>query len=73
MMPAKFNLEIFKGATFGPIKITCKNSAGDVVDLTSHSVYADVCLSAGNPVVFSLVPAITDAENGEITIRYQLN
>lgn len=73
MTPATLNLTIYRGITFGPIVITCKDSDGVVVDLTGYSVFADARkdpLNVNTPIAFSLDPEITDADAGEITMTF---
>jgi hypothetical protein len=68
MTPAVHDLELKIGTTFGPVLLRCKDGAGEAVDLTGWTAYADVRVKPGAAVVFGLAPAISDAAAGEITL-----
>lgn len=68
MTPGNLNLEIYQGITFGPLILTCKDEAGDPVDLEDFEVFADVRQTPPCEISFSFGPEITDAAEGEITI-----
>jgi len=70
MKAARLNLTIVKGITFGPLLINCKNAAGQPVDLTDWSVFAEVRVNPKAALAFSLEPEITEAAAGEITIGF---
>lgn len=68
MTPATLNLEVWIGATFGPVLITCNDSDSVAVDLTGWTAYAHVRKTKGGDLTLDLEPIITDAAEGEITI-----
>ncbi len=69
MQPANLDLTIYKGITFGPILITCNDSEGAPVDLTGYTAFATARpLAPGWPGEINLVPTITDAAAGQLTI-----
>jgi hypothetical protein len=68
MTPATLNLTIRPGLTFGPVEITCKDAAGNPVDLTGWTAWAEVRRSQGESVILDLTPQITDAPAGKITL-----
>ena len=70
MKPAPFSFTIVKGVKFGPLIITCKDAAGEPVNLTGWSVFADARKNAKAAVAFSLEPEITTPASGEITLLF---
>jgi len=69
MTPAKLDLSIRRGITFGPVQIICRNAAGDLVDLTGWQPFAEVRKKSGAEVILDFEPAITGPPtNGAITI-----
>jgi hypothetical protein len=68
MIPAPLNLEVYKGVTFEPVTFTMRDAALNSVDLTDWSVFAEVRKNCSNSLVLDLLPVISDAVNGEITI-----
>ena len=58
MAAITLNLEIIKGITFGPLDITAKDEAGDVVDLTGYTPIAHARVNPDRPVSFDLAPAL---------------
>src|SRR5688572_3493488 len=69
MKPARYNLSMTKGITFGPIVFYCADEEEVAVDLTGWTAYAEVRSGPGGSVVFDLQPQITDPAAGEITIE----
>lgn len=67
MTPARVNIDIHTGYTF-TLKIVCKDSAGEFVDLTGYTPYAEIRSGPGEAVIVDLSPSITDATGGEVTI-----
>lgn len=66
--PTLVNLEIHKGATYGPLIIRLKDSQNLPVDLTGWSVWAEVRSDSAAAVALDLAPTISDALTGEVTI-----
>lgn len=70
MTPARLNLTIRRGVTFGPIKITCKDGSGVAMNLTDWHAFAQVRKKPGQTVVLDLEPEITNPTAGEVTIGF---
>lgn len=71
MIPAKLDLSITRGITFGPLTLVAQESSvGPVVNLTGYTVFGDVRLDLQASVAFSLPLTITNAAAGEITLTY---
>lgn len=66
---ATLNIEIVRGATFGPIQILCKDAAGAPVPLAGWSAFAQARDSHKTPVIIDLLPIIDPADTlGLITL-----
>jgi hypothetical protein len=70
MKPARYNLSMTKGVTFGPVLFYLADEDEVAVDLTGWTVFAEVRASANGSVIFDLQPQITNPEEGEITIEH---
>lgn len=70
MTPGTFNLTLWRGTTFGPVEITCKDSNGDVVDLTGWEAFAQVKETANKPLVLDLEPTIPVGTDGKVTFGF---
>lgn len=70
MIPGNLSLTLWRGTTFGPVEITCKDSNGDVVDLTGWSVFAQVRATTGSHVVLDLEPSIPLGTDGKVTFGF---
>lgn len=69
MIPGELSLDIYKGATFGPIIIYAREEdQTTAVPLTGWSAHAKVRQTDGGPVIIDLTPYISDGPNGQITI-----
>lgn len=68
MIPGTLNLTLWRGTTFGPVEVTCKNGADDVVDLTGWSAFAEVRVAVGKHIVLDLQPAILVGTDGKVTL-----
>ena len=66
MTPGTFDLELYRGTTFGPYEITCKGADGEPVDLTGWSAFAQVRAAIGKSVVLDLEPSIPTGVDGKI-------
>ena len=65
----KPDLDIYIGLDFGPVSITCTNTADDTpYDFSGHAVYAQIRKDSGLALIADLVAEITDAEAGIITL-----
>ncbi len=65
----KPDLDIYMGLDFGPVTITCTNTADNsLYDLTGHAVYAQIRKDSGLDLIASLAAEITNAEGGVITL-----
>ena len=66
---ATLNLTIRRGTTFGPVLITCKDSAGAVVPLAGFTAFAEARKGVGSAVVIDFAPVIQSNDAaGLITI-----
>lgn len=54
MRPGKLDLIITRGVTWSAITATCRDAAGDAVDLTGCTPFADVRRALNKAVSFSL-------------------
>lgn len=68
MIPASLNLEVYKGVTFEPVTLTMRDANLNSVDLTNWSVFAEVRRNCSKSLVLDLLPIVSDAANGQITI-----
>lgn len=68
MTPGPLDLTLWRGATFGPVVVTCLDGAGAAVNLTGWSAFADVRVAAGKRKVLDLQPAILVGTDGKVTI-----
>lgn len=67
--PASYTLVAYKGSTFGPVRFIAYADVEHTttVDLTGYTAHMKVRERANGPVVYDLVPTITDGPGGEIT------
>lgn len=68
--PATFNLTVYKGASFGPLRVVCRDAVGALVNLTGYSAFAKVRKMALGPVIVDLEPTIPSPTAGEITFGF---
>ncbi|HEX3817534.1 MAG TPA: hypothetical protein VHW03_04530 [Chthoniobacterales bacterium] len=71
MTPARLDLTMTRGITFGPIVINCYSDLANTVpvDLTGYTAFAQVRPnSTSTLLVFDLTPSISNAAAGQITI-----
>ena len=67
MANAPISLTLFRGTTFGPLTITCRDSAGELVPLAGWAAYAQARLHDGT--VLDLLPSIAaDDAAGVVTL-----
>src|SRR5882762_3216973 len=62
------NLTLIRGCTFEIMTLTMLGTDGNPVNLTGFTAAAEVRVSSGTTVIIDLVPSITNAAGGEITI-----
>lgn len=66
---ATLDLAINRFTTFGPIRITCKDSSGVPVPLAGYTAFAEIRKDQNHPVIIDLAPVIeSDDSDGLITI-----
>lgn len=70
MTPARLDLHISKGITFGPVLVTCKDASGNPRNLTGWSVFADARQSLTGGVAFSLAPQIVGGAGGQVSMSF---
>lgn len=69
MDPGTLNLTITKGAAFGPVQVTCKDTLAAAVPLAGWKAYAEVRRKPGAAVLLDLAPEIAaDDAAGLVTI-----
>lgn len=68
MIPGPLNLIVYRGSTFGPVVLTAYDEDEVLVDLTGWLPFAKVRETRTGPVIYDLVPTITNGPGGEITI-----
>lgn len=61
-------IKIYKGLTFGPLIITAKDINGVAYTLTGWTAYAEIRRNPTGEVLLDMLPIITNAATGEITI-----
>lgn len=62
------NLTMTRGCTFESFTITCQDSLGNTVNITGLIPFGEVRVQPGDPLIIDLLPRITDAANGVVTI-----
>lgn len=67
--PAPYTLIVYKGSTFGPIRFIAYSDVAHTttVDLTGWTAHMKIRERANGPVIYDLLPTITDGPGGEIT------
>jgi hypothetical protein len=68
MKPANYSMTIVRGVAFGPVEFHCKTAAGTPTPLTGCQAFAQVRVRPGAAPVADLLPQITDALGGVVTI-----
>lgn len=69
MTPAALDLTLTRDITFGPIVITCKDSAGAAVNVTGWTAYAEVRKKPEDTtVILNLAPVVSNGAAGQVTI-----
>ena len=70
MKPALYNIDIKRGLTFGPVVFQFTDADGEAIDLTGYTPHALGRKDVGSAVILDLLPTITDAAAGEVTIGF---
>lgn len=68
MIPGSFDLIVYRGSTFGPVVLTAYNEDDVLVDLTGWTPFSKVRETRTGPIIYDLIPYISDGPGGEITI-----
>lgn len=70
MTPGTLNLTAYRGTTFGPVVITAYSDAAHTTtkNLSGWIPLAQVRKKAGSPKIIDLVPILSNAAAGEISI-----
>lgn len=71
MLPGELDLTIYRGDTFGPLTLTCKDADAVLVNLTGYSVYSEARASNSAAVAIDFNPAIS-ATPADGTISFTL-
>lgn len=66
--PVTFPLKLRQTIAYGPLVINCQDANGDAVPLTGFTVFAVGRPQLESPNNIDLMPVITNAATGEITI-----
>lgn len=60
------DIEVARGSAIQPLEMTCKDDAGNPVDLTGWTARAQVRKSYGSALLIDMNPVISDPVNGKV-------
>jgi hypothetical protein len=62
------NFTIYRGVDFGPVVLTCTDSAGNVANVTDFSAFAEMRSGTCGAVTLNFAPTVSNGAAGEVTI-----